>query len=439
MALIQPKPYMDKIRLRRTASGKERRRNMSKIILENGTPLPKPIEYSDIDEAVYEWLSKAIDVAYDGKRLPTYKLYSTQRISEYMQTWKEIDETGNPILNFKTITRENNPQKGENQGSFFNIPGHKALSVFYVPILQENGTEAFDKYTIKQPTSIDFTYNISIVTNKMEVVNEMNEKMLYEFNGLQCYVSPNGHYMPMSLQSITDTSEYSIDDRKYYSQTYSVKLKGYVIRKEDFDVERVVSRLTMSSHDSKSSGKIRKKGKNSTIKVETMSTTAEETHKIGIESMKNDSSCEKPTFDTPQRRHSDIVDIADANHDCCDEKSNSRYKNKVVKLLVKLDSCSDDILFHMDRDMVLEELEIANIHDFRIFVNDSLVNVDDGISLSNDDKILIKISRENLYESSEIDLIGYDPNEFVDTKSGSETILDEPYVEDDIIISIENE
>ena len=147
--LIQPRPYLDNLRLRNHAQGKERRRNMSKIILERGTPFPKPIEYSDIDEAMYNWVNDVIDIAYDGKRLPTYKLYSTQRISEYVQEWDKMDETGNPIINFKTVTRENNPQKGDNQGTYFNIPGHKDVAMFYVPVLQENGTEAFDKYTMK--------------------------------------------------------------------------------------------------------------------------------------------------------------------------------------------------------------------------------------------------------------------------------------------------
>ena len=171
MALIQPKPYMDKLRLRHSAVGVERRRNMSKIILENGTPLPKSVTYSDIDESVYKWLRDKIDISYDGKRIPTYKLYSTQRISEYMETWKELDDRGNPIINFKTITRENNPQKGENQGNYYNIPGNPSFTVFYSPVLQENGTEAFDKYTMKQPIQVNFTYSMSIVTNKMDIVN----------------------------------------------------------------------------------------------------------------------------------------------------------------------------------------------------------------------------------------------------------------------------
>ena len=197
--LIQPKPFLDKFKLRHHAYGTERRRNMSKLILEQGTPLPKPIEYSDIDDSMYHWVVEHIDIAYDGKKLPTYKLYSTQRLSEYLQTWDKQDEVGNPIINFLTITRELNPQKGENQGNYFNIPGHKDFAMFYVPVLQENGTEAYDKYTMKQPTQINFIYTISIISNKMEIINEVNELMHYEFNAITCYVSPNGHPMSMTL------------------------------------------------------------------------------------------------------------------------------------------------------------------------------------------------------------------------------------------------
>ena len=88
--LVQPKPYMDKLKLRHHAFGTERRRNMSKMILEKGTPFPKPIEYSDIDESMFKWVEDHIQIVYDGKRLPTYKLYSTQRLSEYLQEWDKM-------------------------------------------------------------------------------------------------------------------------------------------------------------------------------------------------------------------------------------------------------------------------------------------------------------------------------------------------------------
>ena len=142
MSIIQPKPYMDRLRLRNHAVGTERRRNMSKLILENQTFFPKPVTYEDIDKAFFKWVDEKLDIAYNGKRLPTYKLFSNQKLSEYSQTWSNLDDTGNIIMNFKTITRENNPQHGESQGGNYNVPGNRDYPMFYVPVLQENGEEA---------------------------------------------------------------------------------------------------------------------------------------------------------------------------------------------------------------------------------------------------------------------------------------------------------
>ena len=110
--MIQPKPYIDKLKLRNKSFGKERRRNLSKIILDKGTPFPKPITYQDIDKSFFDWVDEKLDISYDGNKLPTYKLFSSQKISEYSETWKNLDETGNIIMNFKTVTRDNNPQIG---------------------------------------------------------------------------------------------------------------------------------------------------------------------------------------------------------------------------------------------------------------------------------------------------------------------------------------
>ena len=80
--LKQPKPFLDRFKLRHHAYGVERRRNMSKLILENGTEFPKPLKYSDIDTAVQKWVED-LDIAYEGKKLPTYRLYSIQSMNEY--------------------------------------------------------------------------------------------------------------------------------------------------------------------------------------------------------------------------------------------------------------------------------------------------------------------------------------------------------------------
>ena len=134
--MIQPKPFLDKFKLRHKAKGVERRRNMSKIILEHAPNFPLSVEYKDIDEAFQKWVENDLDIEYDGKKIPTFKLFSNQRINEYAQSWKHLDEVGNLLMNFKTITRENNPKHGENQGGYYNIPGDREYPMFMVPVLQ---------------------------------------------------------------------------------------------------------------------------------------------------------------------------------------------------------------------------------------------------------------------------------------------------------------
>ena len=433
--LIQPKPYMDKIRLRRHAYGTERRRNMSKLILEKGTPLPKPIEYSDIDLEMFNWVDRTFKLTYDGVRLPTYKLYSTQRISEYAQSWNHQDEYGNIIMNFKTISRENNPQKGENQGISFNIPGHKDFAMFYVPVLQENGTEAYDKYTMKQPFSVNFIYSVSIVSNKMELVNKMNELMMYEFNAINVYVSPNGHPMPLTLEDVSDESEYTIDDRKYYSQTYKIKLKAYIIRREDYKVERVPSRIVMYSSDYDAVGIVNKRGKNRRQEdmVEFIEGVGDTYTGNKIEFIENeletDTECIVPPLSDNTQRPNEIPEEDDTNDECC-QKPEDRYKYKTMKVVMKFDECTLELSFKTEKDMVLETIETENVYDFRIYVNGEKMDLENDVRLIKDDEVTVRITRDDEFTGSELTLIGYDPNVKIDTQDVPETSLDEPEYED---------
>lgn len=427
---------MDKLRLRRVSNGGERRRNISLRILEKGTPLPKPIEYADIDNAMFEWVDKKFDLTCNGKKLPTYKLYSTQRLSEYAQSWSNLDESGSLILNFKTITREMNPQKGMSQGGYFNIPGHKDFAVFYVPILQENGTEAFDRYTIKQPFAVSLIYTVSIITNKVELLNEMNQLMNYEFNAINAFLYPNEHPMSMKLDSVSDDSEYSIEDRKYYAQSYKITVNGYIIRKEDFSVERIPSRFVMAMKDSVGNeyrrGKNRKLSERVTFMEDLPNTS--KTKKFTLSAMGGESDCETFPFGNDKMRPQEIVPIEDADTSCCIGEGD-KYYNKVVKILIDFDECLTEIKFAIDKDIVINSVEVENVHDFRILINQEVVSLDDEIKMYAEDEITVKISRKDMFAKSSLTLVGYDPNVAIDSSDLKESSLDEPIGEEIIEIN----
>lgn len=435
---MQPKPYMDRIKLRHKAYSVERRRNLSKIVLEKGTPFPKPIEYSDIDIAFFNWVDKEISVAVDGRLLPTIKLFSNQRISEYSQTWNQLDEAGNILMNFKTITRENNPQHGDSQGSMYNIPGHRDYAMFYVPVLQENGEEAYDLYTMKQPFSVNFIYTVNVITNKYEVLNEVNELMNYAFQGLQCYIAPNGYQMPMILEGISDESEYNINDRKYYAQSYNIKVYAYIIRKEDFKVTRTPSRMIVRML---ADGKLNKKAKK--FKIDSI---ADRERKRDINITKQIIRDGDDCIVNPSNQKHDIdgynveIEEKDLIPECCYKKED-KYFNKELRLVMNLGDCDNEITFTIDTDMVLQTVETENVYDFVLRINDEVMDIENqNIIFYEGDDIRVNISRDDEYIDSKLTFVGYDPNVVLSKDDNPESSLDEkPTSEEIIVTNKENE
>lgn len=439
--LIQPKPYMDRLRLRNHAVGTERRRNMSKIVLENQTFFPKSVEYVDVDKAFFNWVDKKLDVVYNGKKLPTYKLFSNQKLSEYSQTWENLDETGNIIMNFKTITRENNPQHGESQGGNYNVPGNRDYPMFYVPILQENGEEAYDLYSMKQPLSVNFMYTVSVICNKYEILNKFNELMHYEFSALECYIYPNEHPMPMVIENITDESEYSIDDRKYYSQSYQIKLMAYIIRKEDFKVSKVPSRFIVKINDVKSKKKYKKKILNDCWLGNLNNLPLENDDKKGIENelpkLERSSAfekCEKPIDLAPPHRTPSVI-VEEEVPECC-FKHEDPYIHKKIKLIADFPYCEEHtVTFTADTIIDIDEIETNNVHDFIIKINGKVETFEDEVKINVGDEIFINISREDEYGDSSLTIVGNDPETVIDTRIDYESELDAPVSEEDIYIN----
>lgn len=228
------KNYLD---IHHTPDPAERRMNLIKVAIGKGTALPNPVEYEDIDVAFKEWVEKDLYVSYEGNELPTQVLYSNQRFSEYLQTWQYTDENNNVLLNFKTITREFTPSFGKDQGNNYNIPGEPFFLMARQLAHEPSGKLYYIDYKMRQPFCVDLSYRLSIISNKIGLVNEFNMMVNNAFKSRQCYLNINGHHMPMILEAISDESEYSVSDRQFYSQSYSITLQAYIIRREDMRVE----------------------------------------------------------------------------------------------------------------------------------------------------------------------------------------------------------
>ena len=109
----------------------------------------------------------------------------------------------------------------------------------YGIVLDDNGSESILDLKMKQPMAADLNYKVSIFCTKYEMINNFNILVNHLFTSRQCYIWPNEHPMPMTLESISDESSYQIDDRQFYAQTYNIKVMGYVITENDYKVEEI--------------------------------------------------------------------------------------------------------------------------------------------------------------------------------------------------------
>lgn len=303
--------------------------------LKDGTPFPNPLTYEDIDKEFRKWVEESLEISYEGKSLPTMTLFSNQRFSEYMQGWTFTDEDQNPILNFKTITRDNNPKGGTIVGETKNIPGEHTWLLKRVSARDKNDREYFIEYRMKQPFAVDLTYKVGIFTNKYELLNKFNQMVNDRFKAIDAYIRPNGHYISMTLSDIGDDSEYSLDDRQYYSQTFTIVVRAYIIPEDSFIVHEV-PRLTFIGFDVE--------GEGSYADIEY-------------------GGVHKPA---------EIQTIMTETDDCVDNKP---YRYRDGNLKVYADPCDNHITFTMDVDFLAkaDRFYSVNVRYFKVKINGETV------------------------------------------------------------------
>jgi len=357
-------------------TGFNRRLSYQKTILEDAPVFPKPLNYDDIDKAMFEFVDKELSMEVNGEKVPTFTVYSNQRFSEYTQTWEHTDENGNLYLNFKLINRDKNPSFGGNQGNYWKIPGNRRYTMLTREVLDDNGTESYEIYSMGQPYTVDLSYMITFVCNTFEKVNEFNSMVNKFFAARQYYIRPNGHYLPMVVDDISDASSYSVEDRRFYIQTVSVKVLAYIIDEKDFEVRRYPKRSNISL------GSETRKG--ATVSIE-------EYEDNGVD--------------------------------------------RTMGLIVEFDKFKSTAKFILDCDMIISEVEKENVVNFKLLVNGTQFYTDKGtFNLMEGDEIDINIVQKEPEKEAKLKFIGIDGKTKFNPDIVVERVSDQPIDGEEIIV-----
>lgn len=243
-----PKGYMTNLNINRQRIGPERREDILDGIADKGTFLPKGVLEEDMDQSVVEFAGsdKGFGFSINGDKVPVIFL-TIQRWTEFSKTWQFSDKYKNIELPFITIIRKPDIQQGQNQAGLWNIPGNRTYTYMKVPTW-DGIRQGIDLYKVPQPTPVDMTYEIRLFTNRMKDLNKFNRIIQRAFQSRQCYINVNGHPMPLHLEAIGDES--NVDDfenRRFYVQLFEVKLLGYILDEEDFEVVPTINRMMVTT------------------------------------------------------------------------------------------------------------------------------------------------------------------------------------------------
>lgn len=242
-----PKGYLKNINIHNQKVGFERRQEILDDIADKGTYLPKGVLEEDMDGSFVDFLenNNGLSIQIEGEKVPVIFL-TIQRWTEFTKTWQLTDKYKNITMPFITVVRQPDIQQGQNQAGLWNIPMNQTYTYMKVPTW-DGVRRGIDLYKIPQPTSVDLTYEVRIFTGKMKDLNKFNRKVQKAFQSRQCYLNVNGHPMPLHLENIGDESNIEdFENRRFYVQMFEMKLLGYILDEDDFEVVPTLNRYILT-------------------------------------------------------------------------------------------------------------------------------------------------------------------------------------------------
>jgi hypothetical protein len=217
---------------------------VNQFLDKNKSFLPRGVDHADLDSGFVDFVESDLDMTVNGNKVPVLFL-TLQRWREFSKTWQNSDKYKNIKIPFISVVRKPDAQPGTNPADF-KIPVRKTFPYARIPVWNGN-KKGMDIHKIPNPVGVDLTYTVRLFTYKMRQLNKLNQKVLQTFASAQAYVNIKGHYFPIMLESIGDESTVdNLDGKRYYVQTYEMKLMGYLVDEDEFEVTPAIERTFVS-------------------------------------------------------------------------------------------------------------------------------------------------------------------------------------------------
>lgn len=226
----------------------DNRQSLLDRITKSDSFLPDSLFHDDLDMGMLDFVKQNFIITTDGEQIPIIpKILTLQRWGEFSSNWQFSDEDGNAKLPFIAVVRQPEVQPGTNPITQRTVPDR--MSFYYASVPTWDGTRmGADIYKIPQPVAVDITFNVTIVCTKFRDLNKFNQKVLQKVSSRQAYTTIKGHYIPIILEGVTDSSPLeTMEGRRFYIQTYKFILLGYIVDSDEFEVKPAINRAVLAT------------------------------------------------------------------------------------------------------------------------------------------------------------------------------------------------
>ena len=221
---------------------------------ENYSFLPNKLELVDLDKGIFDFIKKinitAIDETGNGRSIPV--IFNSQELwAERRMNWKNMrseygEELTRPflVLTRMSVKKGTSPIKRT-------IPVKKKFAWIKVPTF-DGTTKGYVFYKIPQPTYVDVSYELVLVTAYIDDTNRYYSEMIRDtYSDGQGYMNINGYPIASVIEDPSETREEDLASEKIYEVTFPIIVYGKLIDPTKFEKVNAINKIQIKVSEKK--------------------------------------------------------------------------------------------------------------------------------------------------------------------------------------------
>lgn len=221
---------------------------------ENHAFLPQKLDIEDMDRGIFEYV-KSLNISLTdetGNSRPVPLVFNSQELwAERRMNWKSMrSEYGEELTRPFLVMTRTGVKKGVSPLKR-TVPVKKKFTWLKVPTF--DGTlKGYALYKIPQPTWVDVTYDLVLVSTYVQDTNKYYEALMSDTYGDgQAYLNINGYWISTIIDDPSETRQEDMSSEKIYEVTFPITVRGKLVDPSQFEKVNAIQKIQIKISEKK--------------------------------------------------------------------------------------------------------------------------------------------------------------------------------------------